>query len=120
MAASKSDTQLQVNFKLKDGTLVNVYAKNNADLEGQLTQIQDLSTLISSVAASLNESASANATVAYAAKALGAAPINGDAPTCKHGGMNYRTGQGAKGPWKGWMCNAPKGATDKCDTVWVR
>jgi hypothetical protein len=120
MAASNSDTQLQVNFKLKDGTLVNVYAKNNADLEGQLTQIQDLSTLISSVSASLNEAASANATVAYATKALGAAPINGDSPTCKHGEMNYRTGQGAKGPWKGWMCNAPKGATDKCDTVWVR
>ena len=31
MAASNSDTALQVNFKLKDGTLVNVYAKNNAD-----------------------------------------------------------------------------------------
>ena len=120
MAASNSDTALQVNFKLKDGTLVNVYAKNNADLEGQLTQIQDLSSLISSVSASLNEAASANSTVAYATKALGAAPINGDSPTCKHGEMNYRTGQGAKGPWKGWMCNAPKGAADKCDTVWVR
>lgn len=120
MAASNSDTALQVNFKLKDGTLINVYAKTNAELEGHLAQIQDLSTLISSVASSLNESASANASVAYATKALGAAPINGDAPTCKHGAMNYRTGQGAKGPWKGWMCNAPKGATDKCDTVWVR
>ena len=27
MAATNSDTALQVNFKLKDGTLVNVYAK---------------------------------------------------------------------------------------------
>lgn len=119
MAASNSDTALQVNFKLKDGTLINVYAKTNAELEGSLTQIQDLSSLISSVAASLNESASANANVAYATKALGAVPVNGDAPTCKHGAMNYRTGQGAKGPWKGWMCNSPKGEA-KCDTVWVR
>jgi hypothetical protein len=120
MAASNSDTALQVNFKLKDGTLVNVYAKTNTELEGHLTQIQDLSTLISSVSSSLNQSAAANVAVAYATKTLNAAPVNGDAPTCKHGPMNYRTGEGAKGPWRAWMCSAPKGAVDKCDAVWVR
>ena len=120
MAASTSDTALQVNFKLKDGTLVNVYAKNAEELEGNLGKIQDLSTLISSVSQSLNEVAVANENAAYATKALGAKVTNGDAPTCKHGAMSYRTGTGAKGPWKGWMCAAPKGASDKCDTVWVR
>jgi hypothetical protein len=34
--------------------------------------------------------------------------------------MQYRTGNGAKGPWKAWMCAAPKGAPDKCDAIWVR
>ena len=33
MAASNSDTALQVNFKLKDGTLVNVYAKTNTEFK---------------------------------------------------------------------------------------
>lgn len=120
MAAANSDVALQVNFKLKDGTLVNVYAKNNTELEGHLASIQDLSTLISSVSQSLNDTAIANEAVSNVSKALGGKVINGDAPTCKHGAMSYRTGTSAKGPWKAWMCAAPKGATDKCDAVWVR
>jgi hypothetical protein len=34
--------------------------------------------------------------------------------------MAFRSGTSAKGPWKGYMCAAPKGAPDKCDTIWVR
>jgi hypothetical protein len=34
--------------------------------------------------------------------------------------MTYREGTGAKGPWKGYMCAAPKGAVDKCPTIWVK
>jgi hypothetical protein len=35
--------------------------------------------------------------------------------------MSYREGTNAQGKsWKGHMCAAPKGATDKCDTIWVR
>lgn len=120
MAAQTTDVALQVNYKLKDGTLVNVYAKTANELEGNLTKIQDLSTLISSVAQSLNDVAVANTNVAYATQSLGAKVTNGDAPTCKHGAMQYRTGTGAKGAWKAWMCSAPKGAADKCEAVWVR
>jgi hypothetical protein len=40
--------------------------------------------------------------------------------SCKHGPMSYKTGVSAKGPWQGWMCSTPKGAPDKCDTIWVR
>jgi hypothetical protein len=47
-----------------------------------------------------------------------AAPAGGN--TCKHGAMTYKTGVSAKGPWQGWMCSTPKGAPDKCDTIWVR
>ena len=112
---------LQVNYKTADGTLINIYAKDAADLEAQLTAVQDASSLIASVSKSLNESAGVNAAVATVKKAFpSAAPINGDAPQCAHGAMQYREGTGAKGPWKAWMCAAPKGSVPKCDAVWVR
>ena len=117
-------TQFQANFKLPDGTLLNVYADGFATFEQQLSNLQDSAELIKSVASSLGASASngSNA-VAYAKTALGATVVatpTGDAPDCKHGTMSFRSGVGQKGPWKGWMCAAPKGAVDKCDTVWVR
>lgn len=112
---------LQVNFKTADGTLINIYAKNQADLEAQLTAIQDSSALISSVSKSLTDATSVNVAVNNIKKTFTAAtPVNGDAPTCAHGAMSYREGVGQKGPWKGWMCAAPKGTTPKCETVWVR
>lgn len=119
MAASES-TKYQVNFKLADGTLVNVYAATAGELESQLTTIQDTATLIHSVSQSLSGSRTV-ATVAPLKPVQEAAPavVEGQAPSCKHGTMNYRTGTGAKGPWRGWMCAAPKGATDKCSTIWA-
>ena len=39
---------------------------------------------------------------------------------CKHGAMAFKTGTSARGPWQGYMCAAPKGALDKCETIWVR
>jgi hypothetical protein len=121
MAASES-TKFQINYKLSDGTLVNIYAKDQGDLEASLTTIGDLATLVSSTGSSLGASASSGS-VAYAKAALGATPAaapTGDTPDCKHGTMSFRSGVGQKGPWKGWMCAAPKGAVDKCDTVWVK
>jgi hypothetical protein len=118
--------QFQANFKLPDGTLLNVYADGFATFEQQLTNLQDASTLIKSVASSLGAAAQASNgsnAVAYAKQALNATVVAtpaGDAPDCKHGTMSFRSGVGQKGPWKGWMCAAPKGAADKCETVWVR
>ena len=123
MAAPES-TKFQINYKLADGTLVNLYATNQAELEASLASIADLSTLINTTGSALGATAqSTNGAVAYAKKTLGATAVSapsGDAPDCKHGTMSFRSGQGTKGPWKGWMCAAPKGATDKCDTVWIR
>jgi hypothetical protein len=123
MAAPES-TKFQINYKLADGTLVNLYATNQAELEASLGSIADLSTLITTTGSALGATAqSTNGAVAYAKKTLGATAVSapsGDAPDCKHGTMSFRSGQGTKGPWKGWMCAAPKGATDKCDTVWIR
>lgn len=40
--------------------------------------------------------------------------------SCKHGVMSQRTGSGAKGPWKAYMCPSPKGTPDQCEPVWIR
>lgn len=42
------------------------------------------------------------------------------APMCAHGERNYVTGNGAKGPWKAWMCPTPKGTPGKCDPEWIK
>ena len=39
---------------------------------------------------------------------------------CKHGSMTPRTGSGAKGPWKAYMCPSPKGTPDQCEPEWLR
>jgi hypothetical protein len=122
MAAPES-TKFQINYKLGDGTLVNIYAISQAELEASLTSISDLSTLVTATGAALGVSTqSSSGAIAYAKAALGGTAVTTDpaAPDCKHGSMAFRSGVGQKGPWKGWMCAAPKGAVDKCETVWIR
>ena len=123
--AANATTKIQVNYG-KDGVLVNVYADNQAELESLLASVQDLSTLINSVNGSLRGAPAP--TVASVADAFNATPVaapapvvtEGQAPTCKHGNMTFRTGTSARGPWKAWMCAAPKGAADKCDAIFIR
>jgi hypothetical protein len=43
-----------------------------------------------------------------------------EAKRCSHGIMTKRQGQGAKGPWKGYMCPSPKGTPDQCQPVFIR
>ena len=123
MAASES-TKFQVNFKAPDGTLVNLYAANKEELEALLTAAQDFSALIGSVSQSFSGSRPA-ASVSSGGVSRPAPQINplddrANAPTCRHGVMAYKEGVSAKGPWKGYMCAAPKGATDKCATIWAK
>lgn len=125
--AANATTKIQVNYG-KDGVLVNVYADNQGELETLLASVQDLSSLINSVNGSLRGAPAP--TVASVAESFGGTPVTtapaqpqvveGQAPTCKHGNMTYRTGTSARGPWKAWMCSAPKGATDKCDAIFLR
>lgn len=115
MAASES-TKFQVNFKTPDGTLINLYAASKEELEGLLQTAQDFSALIGSVSQSL-KGASAPAPIRSAAPVVVAA---GAAPSCRHGGMSLKSGVSSKGKsWSGYMCAAPKGAIDKCDTIWA-
>ncbi len=127
--AAPDSTKLQANFKLADGTLINVYATSQAELEAQLTTLQDVTELIKSTSSALGSGGNA----AYAAKAFNATPVvdtppfnpapasTGADPQCKHGTMTLRSGVNASGKaWKGWMCASPKGTPNQCDAVWVR
>jgi hypothetical protein len=123
-------TKYQINFKThKDGTLINLYADSIRELETQITDISMIAALIKSTEAELSSTSAPAAsapTVAAVAAAFNATPVAaaaapaGALPTCRHGDMTYKTGTNARGPWKGYLCNAPKGADDKCEAIWVR
>lgn len=124
---SVEGTKFQVNYKLPDGTLVNLYAKDVKDLETGLTDLSMVSTLIKSTSRELSGGVQAPAPTAEAIKqqfnAPAAAPA-AEAPGskgCKHGAMNYKEGVNAAGKaWRAYMCPAPKGTSDQCEPIWVR
>jgi len=117
-------TKFQINYKLADGTLINLYAKDVQDLETGLNDLGMVASLIKATGAEFTGGTPAP-TVAAVAQSFNATPVAAPAPqgggnTCRHGVMSLRSGVGQKGPWSGYMCAAPKGAPDKCDTIWVR
>ena len=128
--AANENTKFQINYKLNDGTLINLYATDVKDLETGLADLGMVATLIRTTGGDLTGYITPpTPTVASVAESFGATPVaapaqpqvvEGQAPTCKHGNMTYRTGTSARGPWKAWMCSAPKGAVDKCDPIFLR
>ena len=124
-------TKFQVNYKLADGTLINLYAADVRELEAGLADIAMNALNIISTGKELSQGSVAPAAVSPAVSAIAAqfkgeyVPAPAAAPaaggnSCKHGAMTFKTGVSAKGPWQGWMCPTPKGAPDKCDTIWIR
>jgi hypothetical protein len=126
--AAPDSTKFQINYKLSDGTLINLYATDVRELETGLADLGMVSSLIKSTGADLGGSPIATATAAITAAfptatpvaAPQAAPASDGGKQCRHGAMSFKSGVSQKGPWQGWMCAAPKGAPDKCDTIWVR
>lgn len=124
--AANENTKFQVNFKTNNGTLINLYATDVKELETGLTDLAMVASLIKTTDAELNGGKASAPTAESVAQAFNATPVaapavvEGQAPSCKHGVMSFRTGTSARGPWKGWMCAAPKGATDKCSTIWAQ
>jgi hypothetical protein len=128
-------TKFQINYKLNDGTLVNLYASSVKELETGLADLAMNATNIKATGIDLSSALVAGApapTVESVAAAFAATPVQQYVPQtapvvppnvgnqCRHGEMAFRSGTSAKGPWKGYMCAAPKGAVDKCDTIWIR
>ena len=130
--AANENTKFQINYKLNDGTLINLYATDVKDLETGLTDLSMVATLIRTTGNDLHGGTTPAPTVASVAESFNATPVaapvaapapvvtEGQAPTCKHGNMAFRNGVSARGPWKAWMCAAPKGALDKCDPIFLR
>ena len=127
--AANENTKFQINYKLSDGTLINLYASDVKDLETGLNDLGMVATLIKATAADLGGGNATAAAVQNIQAAFSATPVavtNTGAPAdtavkmCKHGQMAFKTGTSARGPWQGYMCAAPKGAADKCETIWVR
>lgn len=122
-------TKFQINYKLNDGTLINLYAGTVTELETGLADLAMNAMNIRATGLELSGGQAAPApTVAAVAQAFNATPVqaapapaqSGGGNSCRHGVMTLRSGVGQKGPWSGYMCAAPKGAPDKCDTIWVR
>jgi hypothetical protein len=119
-------TKFQINYKLNDGTLINLYAATVTELESGLADLAMNAMNIRATGLELSGGQAAPApTVAAVAQSFNATPVATPAPSgggnsCRHGVMTLRSGVGQKGPWSGYMCAAPKGAPDKCDTIWVR
>ena len=123
--AANENTKFQINYKLNDGTLINLYATDVKDLETGLMDLSMVATLIKSTSTELaggNATAAAvqNIKAAFTATPVAAPAEQPGAKACKHGQMAFKTGTSARGPWQGYMCAAPKGALDKCETIWVR
>ena len=124
--AANENTKFQINYKLSDGTLINLYAADVKDLETGLNDLGMVAALIKATAADLGGGATAAAVQNIQAQfnttpVVQAAPVEQPgAKQCKHGQMAFKTGTSARGPWQGYMCAAPKGALDKCETIWVR
>jgi hypothetical protein len=118
-------TKFQINYKLNDGTLINLYAATVTELESGLADLAMNAMNIRATGLELSGGQAAP-TVAAVAQSFNATPVQaapapaGGGNSCRHGVMTLRSGVGQKGPWSGYMCAAPKGAPDKCDTIWVR
>jgi len=125
-------TKFQINYKLNDGTLINLYASTVTELESGLADLAMNAMNIRATGLELSGGQAAPApTVGAIAQQFNATPVvaakepnyntqQASGNTCRHGAMTLRSGVGQKGPWSGYMCAAPKGAPDKCDTIWVR
>jgi hypothetical protein len=141
--------KLQVSLKTPAGTLINVRADNPGELAseldfvitkaGQIVEAEQAFTGTANVAGALgaqniqtqaqapqqqnwgNDGYQQQPPPAFAPQqqAAPAAP-QGPAPSCVHGQMQYRTGNGAKGPWQAYFCPTPKGTPNQCQAQFIR
>ena len=131
--AAPDSTKYQINYKLADGTLINLYASDVKELESGLADLGMVATLIKSTGADLGGGSALATAVANVAQAFpGATPVSnavaapapaqaqGEGRSCKHGPMTYKTGTSTRGSWQGYMCPTPKGAPDKCETIFLK
>ena len=123
--AANENTKFQINYKLSDGTLINLYATDVKDLETGLNDLGMVAALIKATSNDLSGGATPAAVQNIQAQFTAtpvAASSDPSVKMCRHGQMNFRSGVGEKGPWQGFMCAGPKELpkSEKCDTIWIR
>lgn len=137
MSANVNDVLVQVNFKTPRGTLLNVYGKDELSLDMGLAILEDRVARLVELEALLAGASNTVPLVNAAAPAVASAPPGAladnpwpaappaftaaaaAAPNCAHGPRTGRSGTGAKGPWKAWFCNTPKGTPDQCEAIFL-
>jgi hypothetical protein len=137
VSTNVDDVLVQANFKTPRGTLLNVYGKDEESFDMGLAILEDRIEKLVQLEALLSAGSNAAPLVnVNAAPAPAAAPVSaaqswgsptppasmtaGTVPTCQHGSKNAKSGASAKGPWRAWMCPAPKGTPGQCEPDWVR
>lgn len=130
-----ANANFQVSSKLNDGRIFVIAGDTADEFKTNLAHILGsvgAEDLISTMATSIEGApVTIESAVANLAQGLGARPVSSptqtftpstgpSGKTCKHGEMTKRTGAGAKGPWKAFMCPSPKGTPDQCEPVWIR
>lgn len=124
---------LQISSKLPDGRIFVVGGDDIDSFEQNLKGIvgaDKAQDLLGEMAASLTGAGTHAQAVANLQAGLGATvdhtahPVNPNtAPSgrsCSHGVMTPRSGNGAKGPWKGYFCPTPKGTADQCSPIFIQ
>lgn len=138
--SAPDSTKFQANFKTASGALYNVYASSTEEFISALNDMGDLVGVITSVEQALATgqtiaqhiplAPASQQVVQQQAPVQAPAPVQQpvqdassaapSAPMCRHGAMEWKTGNKNGKEWRAWMCSAAKGAPDKCDPQWVR
>ena len=124
MSAKTDGVKFQLNVKNSAGTLLNFYfyEVDEEEIKKVLEVIANITPEVQAIETLYNAQG-------VLRQALGATPVEQSATksasatggkACKHGEMTFRTGQSAKGPWKGHFCPSPKGTPDQCEPQFVR
>ena len=120
MTASAT-TKLQVNFKLNDGTLINLYADSAPELQALLASLEQSAATIGNTATALTGGRVSAAIKTELGGTVVAQSSNLPEGHCKHGALQYRESKpGAPKTWKGWFCPSPKGTPDQCAPKFIR
>lgn len=121
--------KVQLNLKAGDNML-NVRGDSAADLLGELDSLANFANEIDGAVTSIGAmECLKSGRVQSGANSYGGGTGQGGQGSyggpagntqergCIHGPMTFRTGNGPRGPWKGWFCPRPKGDPEACKAV---
>lgn len=123
---SERDYAIRVTLKRGAGYAdpwITIAGDTVADVRSLLGQADELTADVAHLAAVFYATAATAPSAPAQAAPAPAAPAQAGPPaatrTCKHGVMERRTGQNARGKWVGYFC-ADKDAPDRCSPEWEK